>query len=219
MMRNLTKTKLLLMILVPGVVTIVSVTGCTKAPLELHKQPNIELIQDMMVHDALKAQDFEPGNVDKAASRLPPENTVPVGYKPYPYHLDAAAAAKNLRNPISGDMSPEILKVGRVRFETYCAVCHGYEGKGDGPVAPKMALAPPPLVSDKIIGFNDAAIYHIITDGQGVMASYSYQIVDERDRWAIVNYVRSLQKLAKGSSQSAGKDATGTAGSKLQKSN
>jgi mono/diheme cytochrome c family protein len=218
-MMRITIKNTLLMVLVPGVAAFVSTAGCTKQRPELHKQPNIELIQDMMVHDALKPQDFEPGNVDKAASRPPPENTVPVGYKPYPYHLDAAAAAKNLKNPLGGDMGPEVLKVGRVKFETYCAVCHGYEGKGDGPVAPKMVLAPPPVISDKIIGFNDAAIYHIITDGQGVMASYSYQIVDERDRWAIVNYVRSLQKLAKGGSQTAGKDAAGTAGSKIQNAN
>ncbi len=218
MMSNKIKTTLL-MALIPAVATVISIAGCTKQRPELHKQPNIELIQDMMVHDALKAQDFEPGNVDKAASRLPPENTVPVGYKPYPYHLDAAAAAKNLKSPIGGDMSPEILKAGRVKFDTYCAVCHGYEGKGDGPVAAKMALPPPPVISDKIIGFNDAAIYHIITDGQGVMASYAYQIVDERDRWAIVNYIRSLQKLAKGGAQTASKDATGTAGNKVQKTN
>ncbi len=62
----------------------------------------------------------------------------------------------------------------------------------------KDALKPPPLISDKIIGVADGAIFHIISDGQGVMSSYAFQLVDEKDRWAIVNYVRSLQKLAKG---------------------
>lgn len=171
--------------------------SCTNDQPKLRKEPNIELIQDMMDQPAIKPQDYLPGQPKVAGSRMPPENTVPVGYKPYPYHNDPVTAAARLKNPFSGDMSPEIVNLGRVKYETYCAVCHGYEGKGDGPVAPKMALKPPPVVSEKVINQNDAAIYHIITDGQGVMASYAPQIHKENDRWAIVNYIRSLQKLSK----------------------
>ena len=73
-------------------------------------------------------------------------------------------------------------------------VCHGGSGRGDGPVAAKMSLKPPSLMSDKVRGFVDGRIYHIISDGQGVMSSYAYQLVDEHDRWCIVNYVRNMQK-------------------------
>ena len=173
--------------------------SCTKKNLELTKEPNIEVIQDMMEQPALKPQDFMPNDRLKGSSRLPPANTVPIGYKPYPYHLDAAAAAAHLKNPLAGQSTEEILNLGRTKFETYCAVCHGYQGKGDGPVSVKMALKPPPLISDKIMKLPDGGIFHIITDGQGVMSSYAYQLVEERDRWAIVNYVRSLQKMAGGS--------------------
>jgi mono/diheme cytochrome c family protein len=171
--------------------------GCTKGHPELHKEPNVELIQDMMEQDALKAQDFEPSARETGSSRLPPEGTVPQGFKPYPYHLNPAGGA-TLKNPYASDSTPATLSRGRTKFETYCAVCHGYEGKGDGPVSVKMALKPPPLVSDKITGVTDGAIFHIISDGQGVMSSYAYQLVDENDRWAIVSYIRSLQKLSKG---------------------
>jgi len=181
------------------------IAGCTGSsysttpPTSLNKEPNVDLIQDMMESPAIKAQDFDTFDRTKAGSRVPPEHTVPVGYEPYPYHLDAAAAEKNLKNPLAGDMSPQVIELGRTKFEIYCAVCHGYEGKGDGPVSVKMALKPPPLVgsASKVVGFNDARIYHIITDGQGVMASYAYQMPNAKDRWAIVNYVRTLQKLAK----------------------
>jgi mono/diheme cytochrome c family protein len=182
------------------------VTSCTGKNPELKKQPNVELIQDMMVSPALKAQDSDPVNPTKGSSRLPPAGSVPIGYKPYPYHQDAEAAQRNLKNPLASDMSVEIVSLGRTKYEIYCAVCHGYEGKGDGPVSPKMALKPPALVSEKIRNMNDAGIYHIITDGQGVMSSYAYQLVNEKDRWAIVNYIRSLQKLAGG-------DTGSTAGS------
>jgi mono/diheme cytochrome c family protein len=176
--------------------------GCTNDKPDMHKEPNVELIQDMMDQPALKAQDYEPNDPMKGSSRLPPEHTVPVGFKPYPYHQDPVAAAKNLKNPLAGEMSPQVLNLGRTKFETYCAVCHGYEGKGDGPVSVKMALKPPPLISEKIINLADGGIFHIISDGQGVMSSYAYQLVEEKDRWAIVNYVRSLQKLSRGGSSS-----------------
>ena len=186
--------------------------SCTKTPIpDMHKEPNIEVIQDMMEQDALKPQDFMPGDRMKASSRLPPAGTVPVGFKPYAYHLDPASAAAKLKNPFAGNTSADILSLGRTKFETYCAVCHGYEGKGDGPVSVKMALKPPPLVSDKIVKLVDGGIFHIITDGQGVMSSYAYQLVEENDRWAIVNYVRSLQRLAgSGSSASATSPAAGS---------
>lgn len=174
---------------------VVALSACT-AKTELSKEPNIELIQDMMDSPALKAQDHEPGDQLKASSRLPPEGTVPVGYTPYKYAGDAAVAAAKLKNPYAGNTKIEILEIGRKKFETYCAICHGYTGAGDGTVAPKMALKPPPLISDKIKGVTDGAIFHIITDGQGVMSSYAYQLVNENDRWAIVNYVRSLQRLS-----------------------
>jgi cytochrome c553 len=180
-----------------GMFVALGFAGCTdKTQPTLHSQPNVEVIQDMMESPALKAQDFDTFHRDEAASRLPPANTVPVGYKPYPYHLRPDLAAAKLKNPYSSNMSPEIINLGRTKFETYCAVCHGYEGHGDGPVSVKMSLKPPPLISEKIMKVPDGAIFHIISDGQGVMSSYAYQLVNENDRWAIVNYVRSLQKLA-----------------------
>lgn len=194
MMKLKTLKHLSALVVVPA-----ALVACTSnTPPTLHKEPNVELIQDMMEQPALKAQDFLSEDREKGSSRLPPEHTVPVGYSPYPYHNDPETAQKVLKNPLAGNMSPEVISLGQKKFEIYCSVCHGDQGKGDGPVSVKMALKPPPLISQKVMDFPDARIFHIITDGQGVMASYAYQLVDEKDRWAIVNYVRTLQKMAKG---------------------
>ncbi len=174
------------------VLAALATTGCSCS--DRSSATNVEIIQDMMDQPALKAQDYEPGNPQQAASRLPPEGSVPVGYKPYPYRLNPAAAEAALKNPLSGNA--QVLEIGRTKFEIYCAVCHGAQGKGDGTVSKKMSIQVPSLLSDKVRAFNDGRIYHIITDGQGVMSSYAYQITNENDRWAIVNYIRSLQKLA-----------------------
>jgi mono/diheme cytochrome c family protein len=86
---------------------------------------------------------------------------------------------------------------GDVMFQRYCYVCHGPEGKGDGPIlskptdpgkfpfAPNLTIAPTTTRSD---GY----IYGMIRVGRGLMPPYGDKI-PEHDRWAIVNYVRELQ--------------------------
>ena len=164
--------------------------SCTES-----SRPNIELIKDMMVSPAYKAQDVD--EEGKSSMRTPPENTVAIGHKRYPYGPgDVEKAARELKNPMAGKVSVEILDRGKERYDIYCGICHGMTGKGDGTVAAKMPLRPPSLVTSKARGFSDGKYYHIIVQGQGVMGSYANQLIKEDDRWAVINYIRSLQKLA-----------------------
>jgi hypothetical protein len=39
----------------------------------------------------------------------------------------------------------------------------------------------------------DGMLYHIITNGQNIMPSYANQVT-RYERWAIVNYIRVLQR-------------------------
>lgn len=155
---------------------------------------NVELIQNMMDQESLKAQDYDSVR-NEASNRVPPEGTVPRGKEVYMYAGDPIAAEQNLKNPLLGDATNEKwMARGAEKFRIYCSVCHGMEGRGDGTVADKMILRPPPLISDKVKAFRDGRIYHIITNGQGVMGQYASQISDPMDRWAIVNYIRTLQQ-------------------------
>ena len=114
---------------------LVGATGCTGGDRpKLHATPNVEVIQDMMDQPALKNQDYDPFT-GEAASRLPPEGTVPQNYQPYKYSGDPQGAAANLKNPFAGNSSAEVMALGKTKFETYCMVCHGPTGQGDGPVA------------------------------------------------------------------------------------
>lgn len=162
-------------------------------------KPNVELIQDMMESPAIKAQEYDETSPNHSGMRVPPDHTVPVGFTPYLYATDVDAAVKNLHNPDAGKMDPETLIVGQKMYETNCMVCHGQHGEGGvaskSVVADKMALKPPPLTSDKVKGWPDAHIYHVITVGQGVMGPYASH-VPQNQRWQLVNYVRFLQKQA-----------------------
>jgi mono/diheme cytochrome c family protein len=157
-------------------------------------QTNIEWIQNMMDQVSIKSQDWDPREGDKLQMRTPPAGTLPRGFEPYRYASDPEGAEKNLVNPYANDASPEVVAKGKKYYETYCSVCHGHEGKGDGTVAVKMPVKPPPLLSDKIKNYKDGRIFHIITMGQGVMGSYATQITEPRNRWAVINYIRTLQR-------------------------
>ncbi|HQI20830.1 MAG TPA: cytochrome c, partial [Leptospiraceae bacterium] len=126
-----------------------------------------------------------------SSMRVPPEGTVPRGYEPYPYEqaeIDLAGA--NLKNPLP--LTQTVLERGKDRFETYCAVCHGMGGQGDGTVIPRM-IQPPNLITGQSAGWQDGKIFHMITMGRGNMLPYAAPI-RPADRWAIVHYVRLLQK-------------------------
>lgn len=175
------------------IVSLAFLAGCNGGP----NKTNIELIQDMMDQINVKSQDWDPDRPDKSANFVPPEHTVPRGFSPYKFVGQPLEAEAALTNPMAGDFAPAILERGKAKFDIYCAVCHGAAGGGDGPIAAKFMLPIPQLTSDKVKAFKDGRIFHIITDGQGLMGSYASQIRIESDRWAIVNYVRTLQRQAK----------------------
>src|SRR5262245_50370214 len=111
---------------------------------------NVELITDMMDQINVKAQDWDPDRADNRANFVPPENTVPRGFSPYRYSGKPLEAEAQLENPIGKDFSPQVIELGKAKFDIYCAVCHGAGAAGDGPVAVKLLVKPPPLISDKV---------------------------------------------------------------------
>jgi mono/diheme cytochrome c family protein len=88
-------------------------------------------------------------------------------------------------------LTPEMLELGRKRYEVFCAVCHGVLGDGQGPVARNMSIRPPPSL---IANWQrpDGFFFTAITDGYGYMPSYRPWLGTE-ERWAVVAYVRALQ--------------------------
>jgi mono/diheme cytochrome c family protein len=155
-------------------------------------KPNVEVIQDMMESPAIKAQEYDESSPGHSGMRLPPENTAPVGFTPYKMTFDQAQ--RELKNPLAGDMSKDVLMTGQKFYVTNCAVCHGTNGEGsaNSSVGQLMALKPPSMLTEKIRGWNDAQIYHTITMGQGLMGPYASHI-PQKYRWQVVNYIRFLQ--------------------------
>ncbi len=92
------------------------------------------------------------------------------------------------------------MKLGKLKFETYCSACHGFAGFGDGLVhkrADSLAqgywLPPTSMHIDRVRNQPVGQIFNTITKGQGKMASYASSLTP-KERWSIVLYVRALQR-------------------------
>ena len=155
---------------------------------------NIELVQQMMDQESIKAQDWDPRRPGVPMMKVPPEGTVPKGFKPYKYKGEPIKAGESLVNPLAGNFNPGVLELGQKNYVIYCGICHGATGDGQGNVASKMTVKPPSLLTEPVVSFPDGRIFHTITDGKGLMSSYAGKIKKENARWAVVNYIRTLQK-------------------------
>lgn len=84
------------------------------------------------------------------------------------------------------------LALGRKKFEIACAPCHGLAGDGKSVVATKMSLRPPPsLIDDPIARYPPGRVFHSVSLGYGLMASYAAEL-SVSERWAVVAYWQVL---------------------------
>jgi len=83
---------------------------------------------------------------------------------------------------------------GMDRYARFCAPCHGVLADGRSELAKDMLLRPPPSLHDpKIIAYPDVRVVQVIGEGYGIMPAYA-AVLPPADRWAVVHYVRVLQR-------------------------
>lgn len=127
---------------------------------------------------------------DGYSNRKPVEGTVARGFIPYEFKGLPDSLVKPFVNPLPP--TKEVIERGKTRFDIYCSPCHGYYGRGDSRLRGQFPN-PPTLHSEKVIKWKDYNIYHVITNGQNNMPSYEKQVPRD-DRWAIIHYIRVLQR-------------------------
>jgi mono/diheme cytochrome c family protein len=143
----------------------------------------IEVFSDMRRQPKYKPQGASAFFSDGRASRPEVPGTVAVGQLREDRNqppLDAALLAR-----------------GQERFDIFCAVCHDRTGSGKGIVATRTSWLPSNLLDERIVKMSDAELFEVASVGRRTMPAYRFQI-PERDRWAIVAYVRALQRAMAG---------------------
>jgi mono/diheme cytochrome c family protein len=130
---------------------------------------------------------------DGASARLPPAHTVA---RRAPAPDDPVATGKMadlLVTEIPVPLTHDLLERGRERFGIFCAACHGEDGYGQGLVVRRGFPAPPSLHEARLREAPAGQLFDVITHGTGRMYPQADQI-EPRDRWAIVAYLRALQR-------------------------
>jgi mono/diheme cytochrome c family protein len=157
--------------------------------------PNYVLFPNMYYSVPYDAYAANPNFPDGKTLREPVAGTIPRGFQPVRYGTgaeEAVRAGEELQNPY-GVEDQAALARGAVVYGRYCAVCHGPNGKGDGPVAMKGFPPPPAFTDAKALKRKDGELFHFITFGGRNMPSYATQVRQE-DRWKAILYIRELQK-------------------------
>jgi mono/diheme cytochrome c family protein len=127
-----------------------------------------------------------------ASARLPPAHTIPSGPRPDEAYLTGKSRDQWLaRAPVP--ITRGVLERGRERFNINCAVCHGEDGYGRGIVVRRGFPAPPSFHTDALRALPAGQIYDVITRGYGAMYPAADRVTPA-DRWAIVLYIRALQR-------------------------
>jgi mono/diheme cytochrome c family protein len=169
---------------------IVALAACRMEQTIVAPDPQLDR---MLKQEKVVAYDNNPLLPAGMSMQKPPDGTTPIdAFAGRSLVAEGAEAGRFVeRPPIRVDR--RLVEVGRERFDTFCATCHGILGDGVSVVAEKMALRRPPSLHEaRIRAYPAGRIYKTIRQGYGLMPAYAVQLSIE-ESWGVTAYVRTLQ--------------------------
>ena len=171
-----------------------------RARVTTSPHPRIHIIPDMDNQPKFKTQARNPMFADRRAMRPPVFGAVARGATLGEPALTSGKTGENWVTSIPIEVDLLALQRGRERYEIYCSPCHGLAGFGDGMVAKRAdgllegTWTPPTSFHTDLLRERPAGhLFNTISNGIRNMPAYGPQI-PVQDRWAIVAYVRALQR-------------------------
>jgi mono/diheme cytochrome c family protein len=162
--------------------------GCTSSRPPIHLNPSMD---DQPKVRPQAASDFF---FDGAAMREPVPGTIPVGgLKEDTAFFTGRGANGQFVAAIPHPVDEALVARGRERYGIYCQPCHDARGDGRGILFQRGNVPTGNFHQEKVLKYVDGEIFDVITNGRGLMAGYRWPI-PPADRWAIVAYVRALQR-------------------------
>ncbi len=179
----LNKDKIIIIALVLGCIS------CIRDP----KQPGRWYMPDMAKSVAYDAGSSNPIFKDGKSDQLAPDGSVGRGKYLYPLaESEYEKSATFIKDPFVFTKE-EIEGEGKHLFTVNCAICHGEKGDGQGYLVQIQKFPPPPsYLTEPLLSKPEGQRYHTLMYGKNMMGSYASQL-DHRERWLVLNYVKSLQ--------------------------
>ena len=186
-MKKFTKSHIHVLLLAGIILSACRGTPTTKSPVHLN--------QNMDFGYQYEAQEQNNFYADGRGMRTPVAGTVARGYYNNDSKLNNGKEANGSfvkRIPLTVNRS--LVEKGKEKYEIFCTPCHGGLGDGKGMVVSLGLVPPPSYHDDRLRNVEDGYIYDVLTNGVRSMYGYKTQIPSVEERWAIVSYIRALQK-------------------------
>lgn len=100
------------------------------------------------------------------------------------------AKYEKMENPYANASDDE--SIGKILYAKHCKSCHGSKGKGDGTKASGLDTKVPDLTEAAFKDQSDGSLYYKTIFGRDDMPSFEKKIMEEEDRWMVVNYIKKM---------------------------
>ncbi len=171
---------------------VVVLAGCTRGSTS--SRPPVHLNPSMYDQPKVLPQSASNFFYNGSAMRQPVPGTVPIGgLREDPAYFEGKGPDGKFVATIPATVDAAMLERGHQRYTIYCQPCHDARGDGKGILFQRGNVPTASFHQDKIRNYPDGQIFDIITNGSGLMPSYRWPI-PVADRWAIIAYVRDLER-------------------------
>jgi mono/diheme cytochrome c family protein len=179
--------------------------GCTSSRPPIHLNPSMD--DQPKVQPQSASTFFFNGQ----SMREPVPGTIPIGgLKEDTAFFTGKRADGQFVAAIPHPVDEAGLERGRQRFTIYCQPCHDARGDGKGILFQRGNVPTATFHQEKLLKYTDGQIFDVITNGSGLMGPYR-SAIPVADRWAIVAYVRQLQRDRQARAASAPASANASA--------
>ncbi len=110
--------------------------------------------------------------------------------KPAPWEVPEKY--QNMENPYADDQS--LVKVGKMLYSKHCKSCHGNKGEFDGPKAKQLETWCASFKSEEFKAQSDGVLFYKSFIGRDEMPNYEKKIPDDEDKWAVINFIRTMKQ-------------------------
>lgn len=193
-----------------GLLVAVAIAAVAGKRGALSRRPPIEVFPDMdrqpklrpqaangFFADGLSSQQPVPGTIARQ-SPIKVDGQLVYPYQDHPLNTGRLPGHTNFVPHIPVPVTTRLLARGQERFNIFCAPCHGASGQGNGWTSRLGLVGVADLHQLRLVQMPDGQLFSIIRHGKNRMAPYASSL-EPVDAWAVVAYVRALQRARLGS--------------------